>query len=302
MHQITLLGPLSLELDLKVRDAAILAGDAHLAKHRGAILGGPLLRTARLLRTIGHNASLCSYLGNDAFGNQIIDLIKDEGIEANIQKIPNISTPIMCKLSDKKDCTYYITETKDLDLWQFRLQSLPDSGIIYIDPAVPTEMHLKIIKQFKNAIIIVRRPLDRKLDIYDVPKKLIVLLNEYEVFQLFGELSYGHFCSEKILKLDAFANHTLLVEAKDAISCLNEHGRIMQICLQDHRHNYAMLDEFFLTGVLAGLASQQTYMNAFVWGLVCSMQNGRNQPLNKLDILAKSAQLTWNESSINELP
>ena len=249
MQQITLLGPLVLEIDLQVKSAATLIGDAHVAKNRGIVFGGPLLRIARLLRSIGNSVNICSYIGNDEFGNRIINMMKDEDIECNVQKIPNISTPVLCKLSDKNDYSYYITETKDLALWQFRLKTLTDKGIIFLDPSIPSEIQVEIIKQFKNATIVVRRPLDRKFDIFKMPKQLVVLLNEYEVFQIFAEFERGYFYPEKALLLDIFKNHTMLIESKDYFSTCDDNGKVVNISLDKLRHNYAMLDEYCITGI-----------------------------------------------------
>ncbi len=302
MQQITLLGPLSVEIDLKVKEAASLIGDAHIAKHSGIIFGGPALRIARLLRSIGYSVNICSYIGNDEFGNKILENMKNEDIEHNTQKIPNISTPILCKLSDKKDYSYYITETKDLALWQFRLKTLKDTGIIYLAPSIPTPVQIDIVKQFKNSTIIVRKPLDKSLELFKCQKKLIVLLNEYEVFQIFAEYERGYFYAEKILLLNLFKNHTVLLETRDAFCTMNLENKIVNIPLYNLRHNYAMMDEYCITGILAALAGGQNHMNAFLWGLICSIQNGKNQPLNKLDILSKLTQFTWIESIANSEP
>jgi sugar/nucleoside kinase (ribokinase family) len=222
MLEINLLGPLCIEINLKVQMGACLVGDAHLANYKGLTFGGPLLKTARLLSTLGHSCKLWNYLGNDEFGNKIIENIKQEKIEANIQIIPNAPTPIICKLSDKKDYSCYTTQIKDLSLWEFRIKNLKDSGVIFIDPAIPTEIQLEIIKKTKKAILLLKKPLDGKLDIFYQPKNLIILLNEYEIFQIFAQTEYKHFDPSRMLTHKILHNHNILLESKYNITTLDD--------------------------------------------------------------------------------
>lgn len=293
MSEIHILGPLSIEVNLKVKFGACLAGDSHPASYKGIMFGGPLIKIARLIRTLGHSPTLWSYLGNDEFGNKIIEDIKAEQIQANIQKIPNMPTSIICKLSDEKDYSSYTTTIQDLSLWEFRIKNLKDTGVIFLDPAIPTSIQLEIIKKIKKATVVLKWPLDGSLDILSASKNLIILLNEHELFQIFRETEYKHFDLNQMLEHKIFKNHKILMESKYDISTLDHHGRIKQISLQTKRSRHFLTNEYYITGILTALASNYDYMEAFKWGMITSLQYEKNVLLDKIDILAQLKNFPW---------
>lgn len=295
INNVYLLGPLTVDVHMKVQNPAGLIGDVHIAKNQGLTYGGIILRMARLLKNLGYPAHIFSYLGNDEFGNKIIQTIKEEGIESNIQKIPNTITSIATYMHDKKDFSSYITEIKDLTLWKFRLKSLPNEGIIFIHPIIPTELQLEIIQNCKNATIVVKKPLDGKLDIFYSNRRLIILLNEYEAFQIFTQLHNGFFASEKILQSTLLSKHSVLIESKHDFATLNDENKILKINLDKIRINYAMLNEYCIAGILGALCAKNEVERAFLWGLSCSIQIEKKFGLDKLDILSKSMQFEWQE-------
>lgn len=290
---IHLIGPLTVDIKLKVQHPAQLIGDRHFAKNQGITMGGPVLQIARVLHSLGYPVAISSYVGNDEFGNKIIENIKEEGIEADIQKLPNTGTPITCKLNNKQDYSSYTTSIADLTLWEFRLKSFNPTGVVFIHPSTPVHLQLEIIKRSKNAKILVQKPLDSNLEIFKADRELIIMLNEYDAFEIFRQFFNGYFSTEKVLQSEVMKKHKVLIESKYDFKTLDETRTVKTIAIEKNRINHTRLDEYAVAGVLGGLYAKRDYLDAFLWGLGCAIQSSKPADLNKLDLIAKSNQLSW---------
>jgi len=292
---ITLIGPLTLEVNLKAKRGPGMIGDSYLAKNRGLHFGGPLLKQIRCLMSLGHSANLIAYTGNDEHSQKIIDTIKQEGINANIQKLPGIATPISCNLFDGKSFSNFTSKIKDLSLWKLRLDATKiTSSVIMIDPSIPSEIQIAIIKKYhKNATIVVRRPLDNNLEVFNAAKNLVVVLNEHDAFQLFLLMDKHFFHGYTALKLPLLENHQVVVESKKNLHILDEDNKALFIDFENIKTQSDITNEYFMATFLSALAGKQQLKSAVIWGLVGAIQNEHNLPVASIEIMKSVNQFKW---------
>lgn len=129
--------------------------------------GGPAFNAAYLLGKWGMNVSFAGIVGNDFYGERIINQLKSVDIKTNLvqisQEYPTTNSFIVANSSNGSR-TILTYRPKQIKLSDFEIDFEPD--IILVD-GQECEMSKKFIKQFPNAISIIDagRPTDEIIDL-----------------------------------------------------------------------------------------------------------------------------------------
>ena len=129
--------------------------------------GGPAFNAAYLLGKWGMNVSFAGIVGNDFYGERIINQLKSVGIKTDLvqisQEYPTTNSFIVANSSNGSR-TILTYRPKQIELNDFEIDFEPD--IILVD-GQECEMSKKFIKKFPNAISIIDagRPTDEIIDL-----------------------------------------------------------------------------------------------------------------------------------------
>jgi|GEM_PF-3454970 len=298
LHPITLIGPLNLELNFRVKNAPRMLSDTEICRNLGTHYGGTLLKQLRILQSIGYSSNIIAYVGNDEIGEKIINNLKTENISHSIQKIPGVQTGVSCNFFDNHSNSNLCTSIKNLSLWNIRQKTvvLSNPTVIYLHPIIPSNIQIEIIKKYhKTSKIVLQPPLDGNLEIFQTAPNLHIILNEYNAFQFFLLTNYTFFEGQTPLKLPFLENHKVIIEVHKKLFTKDEFGKPIFVDFEKSNLKNDGINDFFIAGMLAALCSKQNFRTASLWGLNASIKKQKNQKISANEIAMEINQFTWKD-------
>lgn len=297
---INLLGPLCLEVNLKVTKPIMLIGDQYLGRNHGVFYGGNLLRKARILKSLGYQVNLWGYIGNDDTGAKIMEQLKVEDLSAHIQKMPHYQTPVLVNLRNNDRQSQVVTEIKNLDLWQARLASMKDPECIILDRSVPVKIQAEIANKYQGTHIFIGRPLDGSLETFKARNpKPILLLSEHDAFELLLEAEKPMIFPHAVFECREMGMFDAAVFARDELIAINDCKEIFRVDIATIRKNFSIVDDYLFAGVVAGYVSKKDKFTSFLWGLAASILNFRRENLDRISISKLAQRFSWKEKNVN---
>jgi hypothetical protein len=92
----------------------------------------------------------------------------------------------------------------------------------------------------------------------------------------------------------------VLIESKQILHYLNEHNEVLELSFLKFQRQYSVLDEYFITGAIAGFLAKQDPTVAFSWGLSMALSHFDIQHKNKLELINFANTLKWKKAFIDK--
>lgn len=288
------LGPLYLQLDLKVKRPAMNCGDRHLARDNDLIYGGTLVRQARILKSWGYNVEVIGFVGNDMVGEKIIETVSQDGLGKNFQRIPNFRTPINVNLSNGRSSSEIFTYIKNIDLWVARIKNIKNNGIFVCDPSLPAYILEDLASRSKKNTVVTRMPLNRCSKILKSKGRFIFIFSEYDTYEL--SLSHGRYFIDPqgIFRTvrDLWDRDVIICGEREMLA-QNSDAQVVGVNLCGIRKSDVLADDYFCSGVIAGYASKKDKLTAASWGLATTLLSFKSQPIDKMSVIKKAMEFEW---------
>jgi hypothetical protein len=302
-HKATILGPMPMQIKVKVQQLPKICGEAFYTRNPIVTYGGPLIKISKLLKSLSYDNNLIGYVGRDEVGEKTIEIIKKELPSAIVQRLSNDKTPISFLMHDNRSFSYLLTENHDLSLWLLRIREaqLKKIGIIYLDPSIPTPQQLLIIKENPKSVFIVKKPMDNDLRIFKNNTNLVVLLSEFDAFHIASQTSSNVFKPENLLCSSLMKRHHCVLETKDDLNIWDASSKtIKSVDLRNIRRHKNSVSEAFVAGVMAGILSDQSSHTSFLWGLATTVKDFRQEKIDRTSVASLAVDFKWTVRSINQ--
>lgn len=294
-HLVSLLGPIPLEINFKTDEFMKLCSEYLYAKKSAITMGGPLIRIKKFLSQLNCDCNLIGYTGVDEIGKNIEKELKKDMPDLIIQPLLDQPNPVSLVIHNIKTFSSLITEPKDLSLWKLRVEQtkLRKKGVIYLDNSIPSYIQRSIIQSLPKTLFIIRKPIDNDFTLFQEPN-LVIILNEYEAFQLALYLDFDFFSPQNIFESNLMKNTTTIISTKQFLYIKDEKTKALKkIVVENLRKSYELINEAFIAGLITGIISDKDIEISFIWGLCTSIEFFKKQAIDKLQIAKLTKEFIW---------